>query len=98
VLSVEEIANRLARMDRLVSRGPWTLDTLRLIESSPGVVARRLASQLDWPTMDFKVHVRKLKALGLTQSLPVGYELSELGQEYLDSVREDGPADDESFD
>jgi hypothetical protein len=35
---------------------------------------------------DFKVNVRKLKALGLTLSLTVGYELSDLGQAYLDSL------------
>ena len=39
------------------------------------------------PKLDFKARVRKLKALGLTVSLPVGYELSELGQTYLDSLR-----------
>jgi hypothetical protein len=31
----------------------------------------------------FKVHVRKLKNLGLTLSLPVGYRLSPRGEEYL---------------
>ncbi len=30
--------------------------------------------------------MRKLKALGLTISLTVGYELSEVGQAYLDSL------------
>ena len=31
----------------------------------------------------FKLHVRKLKALGLTRSLEVGYRLSPRGQAYL---------------
>jgi hypothetical protein len=92
-LSVDEIETRLARMDSLSRRGPWTLDTLRLIEANPGVVARRLAAQLDWPTTDFKAQVRKLKALGLTVSLDVGYALSELGQDLVDSLAvDDQPA------
>jgi hypothetical protein len=32
----------------------------------------------------FTTDVRKLKNLGLTMSLPVGYELSPRGQAYLD--------------
>jgi hypothetical protein len=84
-LSLEELEKRLERMDARSLRGPWTLATLRLIEENPQVVARRLAYELDWETLDFKTHVRKLKALGLTISHPVGYELSELGQAYLDS-------------
>jgi hypothetical protein len=83
-LSLEQVESRLARLDS-GGRGPWTLETLRLIEGNPRVVARRLAYQMGWETADFKVHVRKLKALGLTISYDVGYELSELGQSYVDS-------------
>mgnify|MGYP003345007385 CR=1 FL=1 len=43
-----------------------------------------LARQLDIPRPEFKLLVRKLKALGLTESYPIGYELSELGMQYLD--------------
>ena len=41
------------------------------------------------PRPDFKLNVRKLKNLGLTLSFPVGYQLTELGQTYLDGL-EDG--------
>jgi hypothetical protein len=85
-LSLDEIKKRLDRMDARSQRGPWTLATLRLIEENPRTVARRLAYELDWETLDFKVHVRRLKALGLTISHEIGYEISELGQAYLDSV------------
>ena len=85
-LSLEEVTTRLAKLDARSARGPWTVDTLRLIEENPRTVARRLALELDWETQDFKIHVRKLKALGLTISHLIGYELSELGQAYLDSV------------
>jgi hypothetical protein len=85
-LSLDEVRKRIARLDAASSRGPWTAAVLRQIERNSGVVARELAREIDWPRDDFKVHVRKLKALGLTESLMVGYELSELGQEYLDSL------------
>lgn len=43
---------------------------------------RRLA-RLGWDTPAFKTHVRKLKALGLTESLEVGYRLSPRGEAVL---------------
>jgi hypothetical protein len=86
--SLEEISKRLGRLDGASKSGPWTLATLRLIEENPGVVARNLAREIEMYKDDFKVNVRKLKALGLTHSLTVGYELSELGQAYLDSLDE----------
>jgi hypothetical protein len=38
-------------------------------------------------TAPFKLDVRKLKNLGLTISLVVGYELSPRGQAFLDATR-----------
>ncbi len=84
--SLDEVSKRLARLDKASRTGPWTLQTLRLIEENPGVVSRELAPQVDMPRPDFKLNVRKLKNLGLTLSLPVGYELTELGQTYLDGI------------
>lgn len=86
--SLDEVAKRLDRLDSVSPRGPWTWQTLRLIEENPRIVARKLADEMDWETADFKAHVRKLKALGLTISCEIGYELSESGQSYLDSVAE----------
>jgi biotin operon repressor len=82
-LDLDRLSERLTRMDRLSSRGPWTLAILRLIETGPHVPARLLAAELGWQTTDFKANVRKLKTLGLTISHEVGYELSDLGQRYL---------------
>ena len=87
-LRLDEVEKRLERFDRASPRGPWTLRALRLIEENPRVVARKLAYEMDWGTADFKLHIRKLKALGLTISCEVGYELSESGQSYLDSIGE----------
>ena len=86
-LSLEQVTERLNRLDN-AGRGPWTLQVLRLIEENPRVVARRLAYRIGWEPVDFKAHVRKLKGLGLTISYDVGYELSELGQEFVDSRAE----------
>jgi hypothetical protein len=77
------IAARLARMDAASKRGPWTRDVLEQIASHPGVVSTVLAAGLDWDRADFKLHVRRLKELGLTISLDVGYRISPRGAAYL---------------
>lgn len=75
---------RLDRLDRASRHGPWTRQVLELIRDRPAVRAGDLADQLGRERLELKVDVRKLKALGLTRSLPVGYELSPRGQAYLD--------------
>lgn len=81
--AIEAIAARLARFDRSSRRGPWTETVLRLIETSPGVRAPDLAASLGRETQPFKRDVRKLKELGLTESLEVGYRLSPRGHAWL---------------
>ena len=80
---VAAIAARLARMDSSSSRGPWTGAVLALIADRPGVVSTVLAEAMGWERQDFKLHVRRLKELGLTLSLDVGYRLSPRGESYL---------------
>jgi hypothetical protein len=85
-LSSEEsaaIAAKLARMDAASKRGPWTSAVLAQIADRPGVVSTELAETLGWERADFKLHVRRLKELGLTISLDVGYRLSPRGRAYL---------------
>ena len=79
------IAARLARMDAASKRGPWTAAVLEQIAARPAVSSVHLAADLDWERPDFKLHVRRLKALGLTISLDVGYRLSPRGAAYLAS-------------
>jgi biotin operon repressor len=74
---------RLARMDAAGTRGPWTRIILTQIADHPGTVSTVLAQALGWERQDFKVHVRRLKELGLTISLDVGYRLSPRGEAYL---------------
>jgi len=80
----DEIDRRLDRLDKASSHGPWTRDTLRLIERMPAIRAGDLADEVGRERLPFKADVRKLKNLGLTISLGVGYELSPRGQAYLD--------------
>ncbi|MCK9792480.1 hypothetical protein M1843_01805 [Isoptericola sp. 4D.3] len=80
--AVEGISARLARMDRAAPE-PWTRAYLELIEARPGVVARTLAEGLGMERDPFKIRVRRLKELGLTESLEVGYRLSPRGRAYL---------------
>ena len=42
-----------------------------------------LADALGRERLPFKADVRKLKALGLTESLPIGYRLSPRGEAFL---------------
>jgi hypothetical protein len=77
-----EIDGRLARMDRASPHGPWTAAVLELIAENPGVRAPDLAARMGRETLPFKRDVRKLKELGLTESLEVGYRLSPRGRAY----------------
>jgi hypothetical protein len=77
-----ELEARLGRMDR--ARGePWTRRTLELIRDHPGTLAADLAASIGMDKAPFKRDVRRLKAFGLTESLPVGYRLSPRGRAYL---------------
>ncbi len=80
---LEELTRRLARLDRASTHGPWTMAVLRTIEARPGVRAGDLAASFGREKEPFKLDVRKLKNLGLTLSLEVGYRLSPRGEAYL---------------
>ena len=78
-----ELDRRLDRLDRASSSGPWTRTVLQLIADRPAVRAADLAASLGRERAPFKLDVRKLKGLGLTLSLEVGYRLSPRGEAYL---------------
>ena len=71
---------KLDAMDARSKTGAWTRATLSLIAEHEGMVSTELAAQMHRPRMEFKTDVRKLKALGLTASLDVGYRLTPLGR------------------
>jgi hypothetical protein len=88
-LTEVEIVQLRARLDRLDRHGskPWTRATLQLIEKYPGVVSTALARHTGQERPDFKLNVRKLKEMGLTESLKVGYQLSPRGEALLRAIR-----------
>lgn len=81
------VQKRLARLDERSPEGPWTPQTLRLIADNPRVRAADLAAAIGMDRTVFKMNVRKLKALGLTESHDVGYTLTDAGHEVLDPGR-----------
>jgi hypothetical protein len=83
---VTEIKARLARFDQAGEGGPWTVGVLEAIRDRPGVRAPDLAAGFGRETQPFKRDVRKLKELGLTESLEVGYRLSPRGRAFLETL------------
>jgi hypothetical protein len=69
-----------AHLERM---GPWTYEVLQAIAEHPGLRASDLAASFGRETAPFKRDVRKLKELGLTISLEVGYRLSARGEAVL---------------
>lgn len=80
-----DLTARLDRLDRASRSGPWTRQVLALIAANPARRAPDLAASLGRETQPFKRDVRKLKELGLTESLDVGYRISPRGQALLDA-------------
>ena len=66
-----------------VERLPWAADVLRAIAAQPATVSTTLAELLGMERQPFKQRVRRLKSLGLTESLEVGYRLSPRGEAVL---------------
>ncbi|MEO3825787.1 hypothetical protein [Actinomadura sp. B10D3] len=86
-----DIKSALDTIDNRGRRGPWTREVLGLIEEHPGLRAQDLAERLDRDKLPLKADVRRLKDLGLTESLETGYRLSPRGKAlmtYLHSLPE----------
>jgi hypothetical protein len=66
--------------------GPWTRQILEWIRDNPGVISTELAALLGREVAPMKADIRRLKALGLTESLRIGYRLSPRGAAYLESL------------
>ncbi|MDQ1104954.1 hypothetical protein [Nocardioides zeae] len=80
---VADLDRRLERLDRASSHGPWTMLTLALVRAHPHRRAPDLAAAVGRERDPFKIDVRKLKNLGLTESFDVGYAVSPRGAAYL---------------
>ena len=88
---LRSLERRLDRLDRASRHGPWTRQVLRVIRDSPEVRAADLATGFGRDRAAFKLDVRKLKELGLTESLPRGYRLSPRGRAVLDALERSTP-------
>ena len=89
-----ELSVRLDRLDRASHHGPWTAAVLRAIADHPGVRATDLAAGFGRERDPFKLDVRKLKELGLTESLRPGYRLSPRGMAMLAALEPSSASDD----
>lgn len=89
-----ELQALIVRLDQLDARAggaPWTRRVMEVIDAHPAVRAGNLCAMVGQERPAFKLNVRKLKALGLTESLEVGYRLSPRGEALLDRLRRQGP-------
>lgn len=81
-----ELISKLAKMDSSSKTGPWTRGFLQVISDNPAKYSGVLAKKFGLEIAKFKPMVRKLKALGLTESLEVGYRLSPRGERVLSEL------------
>lgn len=84
---LNEIIEKLEKLDTNSKRGAWTEQYLQLIQDMPNTYSGLLADMLGISIPEFKPWVRKLKALGLTESLSPGYRLSPRGEKVLAAIR-----------
>ena len=82
-----DIQSRLDRYDRASRVGPWTKKVLALLARHPEVSAGELAEISGFEKAWLKTNVRKLKELGLTESLQPGYRLSPRGKSFWTKVK-----------
>ena len=71
------------QIDAKLARLPWALPYLKTIAARPATLAADLAAEHGMEKRPFKQRVRRLKELGLTESLEVGYRLSPRGAALL---------------
>jgi len=79
-LTDEELAEAGAALAKLDGKAPWVSRVLGLVATHPGRLAEELAGEAGMERAPFKAKVAKLKELGLTESLDVGYRLSPRGE------------------
>jgi hypothetical protein len=84
---LEEIIAKLRKLDAGSQRGNWTQAYLQMIHDQPNTHAQILAESIGLTIPTFKPWVRKLKALGLTESLRPGYRLSPRGKKILEELQ-----------
>ncbi|PLP59292.1 hypothetical protein CYK37_12615 [Mesorhizobium loti] len=81
-----DLAARFARWDK--TKPGYFPSILSAIGAHPGLPAAQLAQAAGVEKLKFKQDVRRLKELGLTESLEIGYRLSPRGEAVLEKLRE----------
>jgi len=81
------LLDNLTSLDRRSKTGRWVRKALQLIRDQDGCTAAALAAALDLQKPLVKARIRKLKELGLTESLPSGYRLSRRGRRVVPLLR-----------
>lgn len=80
-LDEAQLNDVLAKLNKM---GDWSRKYLQEIADKPNIHAQTLADSVGEEKLKFKTNVRKLKSLGLTESLNVGYKLSPRGSKVLE--------------
>jgi hypothetical protein len=86
-VELDALQKKLEALDARSQIKGWPLRILQAVNKEPGLLAVQYASKLGYEKMWFKLHIRKLKNLGLTISLERGYEISPRGKVFLKSVK-----------
>ena len=73
--------------EKLGKMGDWTRVYLQMIGDQPNTHAQILADSVGLEKLRFKAKVRRLKTLGLTESLRPGYKLSPRGEAVLKMLK-----------
>lgn len=73
----------LTGIDQRNASGPWTQSVLQLIAARDGITAAEIATAVGMEKLPLKQKIRRLKELGLTESLVAGYRLSPRGRALL---------------
>ncbi|MCV9966536.1 helix-turn-helix domain-containing protein [Pararhizobium sp. BT-229] len=81
----DDLRQRLAGFDARSDRS-WAFQTLRLIASRDGITAGEIAETVGFEKTAIKQKIRKLKELGLTESLQSGYRISPRGKAFLAGI------------
>jgi hypothetical protein len=86
-VELDALRKKFQALDARTKIKGWPLRILEAVNKEPGLLAIQYANQLGYEKMWFKLHVRKLKNLGLTISLERGYKISPRGKVFLESVK-----------
>jgi hypothetical protein len=92
-----KLLERLRRLDARAGGTPWVRRVLEIVSAHPGVRAADVCRLVGQEKEQFKVNVRKLKALGLTESLDIGYRLSPRGVALLATFNQPSVASGAAF-